>query len=153
MRRFLTVALVAAFVAVPALELYVIIQVGQWIGAWWTVALLLAVSVAGGWLVRREGARTWAALRAAVTAGRLPDREVTDAALVLVGGALLLTPGFCTDVVGLALVVPLSRPAARRLVIALVARRSRRGAPRRPAAGERVVPGEVVDPPGSAEGG
>jgi UPF0716 protein FxsA len=143
------VALVVAFLVVPAVELYVIVQVGQQIGAGWTVVLLLAVSVAGGWLVRREGGRAWTALRAAVNAGRLPDRELADGALVLVGGALLLTPGFCTDVVGLALVLPVTRPLARRVLAALVARRARRAAARTGRAGPgRVVSGEVVDPPG-----
>lgn len=114
------------FLAVPVLEIFVIIEVGQAIGAVPTVALLLLESALGAWLVRREGRRAWLALRDALGSGRLPGRELTDAALVLVGGTLLLTPGFVTDVVGFALILPLTRPVARRALGALVARRARR---------------------------
>ena len=106
--------LVALLVVVPLVELYVLIQVGQVIGALWTVAVLVLVSVLGAWLLRREGARTWRAFREATAGGRLPAREVTDGALVLFGGALLLTPGFVTDVAGLLLVLPPTRAVLRR---------------------------------------
>jgi UPF0716 protein FxsA len=115
--------LFAAFVVVPLIELYAIIQVGQGIGVLPTVLILLAISLAGAWLVRREGARAWQALKNALRSGRLPSREVTDAALVLVGGTLLLTPGFLTDALGLFLVVPLTRPLARRALGWMIARR------------------------------
>ncbi|CAN5598804.1 FxsA family protein [soil metagenome] len=120
--------LFAAFVVVPLIELYIIIQVGQGIGVLPTVLILLAVSLAGAWLVRREGARAWQALKGALRSGRLPSREVSDAALVLVGGTLLLTPGFITDALGLFFVVPLTRPLARRGLGWVIARRvARRG--------------------------
>jgi UPF0716 protein FxsA len=109
--------LVAAFIAVPILEIYVIIRVGVWIGPWWTIALLLLDSVAGVWLFRREGRRTWTAFTAALRAGRFPGREVADGALVLVGGTLLLTPGFVTDVVGALCLLPPTRGIARRLLV------------------------------------
>ncbi len=101
--------LVLLFVVIPILEIVVIIQVGQVIGAWWTVALLVADSVLGAWLLRREGARAWRAFREALEAGRWPGDEVAQGALVIVGGTLLLTPGFITDVVGFLLLVPVSR--------------------------------------------
>lgn len=147
--------LVLLLVAVPLVEIYLLVQVGQVIGALPTIALLLVMSVLGAWLLRREGARTWSAFRAALAAGRVPAREVADGALVILGGALLLTPGFATDVVGLALVLPVSRAVFRRLLTGLVARRL--GAPgvvggmavrhvrsRRSRAGG-VVEGEVVE--------
>lgn len=145
--------LVVAFLLTPVLEIYVIIQVGQVIGALPTVALLVAESAFGAWLVKREGRRAWDALRGAVGSGRLPGRELSDAALVLVGGTLLLTPGFVTDVVGFLLILPVSRPAARRALGWLVARRAGAAASRvgrppgasRPAGRGRVVRGEVVD--------
>jgi len=165
--------LALAFLAVPILELYVIIQVGQVIGVGWTILLLLAESALGAWLVRREGRRTWAALRQAVGTGRMPDRELADGALVLVGGTLLLTPGFVTDVVGFFLILPFTRPFARRGLTWLVTRRILRfsgtvrvvrppgstappgrsgpgpdpGAPGPPPPGHdrRVIRGEVVD--------
>lgn len=115
------------FLAIPILEIYVIIQVGQAIGAGPTVLLLLAESALGAWLVRREGRRAWQALREAFQTGRLPSTELSDAGLVLVGGTLLLTPGFVTDIAGFFLVLPFTRPIARRLLQAYLRRRARRG--------------------------
>jgi UPF0716 protein FxsA len=97
------------FLIVPLIELAVIIQVGQVIGVWWTILLLLADSILGAWLVRREGMRAWSAFRRALSDARVPTAEVVDGALVLVGGALLLTPGFATDVVGFSFLLPPSR--------------------------------------------
>lgn len=144
--------LLLLFLGMPLLEVYVIIQVGQTIGAPWTIALLIAVGVLGVWLVRREGRRAWSGLRRAVESGRMPARELADAALVLIGGTLMVTPGFVTDVVALFLIVPVTRPLARRALTALVARRvvvppgpgNRSGRRRRPDDGD-VVSGEVVD--------
>jgi UPF0716 protein FxsA len=107
MRAFLIIA----FIVVPLVELAIIIQVGQLIGPWWTILLLLAVSLAGAWLVRREGTRAWSQFRGALAAGRVPADEVLTGALVLFGGALLLTPGFATDALGLALMLPPVRAA------------------------------------------
>jgi UPF0716 protein FxsA len=108
---------------VPILEIATIIAVGRVIGGWQTLVLLLLESALGAWLVRREGARTWAALVEALNTGRMPSRQLADAALVLVGGTLLLTPGFLTDIVGFFLILPLTRPLARRALEAVVARR------------------------------
>lgn len=118
--------LIALFVAMPIVEIYVIIQVGQAIGALPTVALLVVESILGGWLVKREGRRAWDALRTTLTTARLPGRELLDAALVLIGGTLLLTPGFVTDIFGFFFVLPLTRPLARRLVTSAIARRAAR---------------------------
>jgi UPF0716 protein FxsA len=115
--------LVLLLLVVPLLEVVVIIAVGRVIGGWPTFGLLLAESAFGAWLVRREGSRTWLSLQEALTTGRMPSRQLADAALVLVGGVLLLAPGFLTDVVGFFLVIPVTRPLARRLLEAVVARR------------------------------
>jgi UPF0716 protein FxsA len=115
------------FLVVPILEIFVIIQVGQAIGAWPTVLLLLFESALGAWIIRHEGRRAWRSLRGAFEGGRLPSRELADAGLVLVGGTLLLTPGFITDVVGFFFVLPFTRPLARRMLSAYVAYRARRG--------------------------
>jgi UPF0716 protein FxsA len=137
--------LVAAFVIVPIVEIYVIIQVGQVIGAWWTILLLIADSVFGAWLVKHEGRRAWSALTVALQSGRMPAKELADGALVLVGGTLMLSPGFVTDAAGIVLILPFTRPAARRVLTRLVARRFVQQ--RRPGAGPQgpVVRGEVVD--------
>ena len=99
-RKFPRWLLLAAFVLVPLVEIYVIIQVGQAIGPWWTILLLIADSVLGSWLVKREGARAWRALRSALDEGRMPATELADGMLILVGGLLMVTPGFVLDIVG-----------------------------------------------------
>lgn len=148
--------LLLGFVLVPIVEIYVIIQVGQVIGAWWTVLLLIADSILGSWLVRREGSRAFEALRTALSSGRMPAKELSDGALILIGGALMVSPGFVLDVVGFLLILPLTRPLARRVLAAAVARRlpgpgsGPRPGPHngtRPGAGPQgpVVRGEVID--------
>jgi UPF0716 protein FxsA len=108
---------------VPILEIATIVAVGRVIGGWQTLLLLVLESLLGAWLVRREGARAWTALTTALNTGRMPSRELADAALVLVGGTLLLTPGFLTDVVGFFFILPLTRPLARGVLETVVARR------------------------------
>ena len=108
--------MVALFVVLPILEIYVIIQVGQEIGALWTVLLLIFESVLGAWIVKREGGRAWQALNVALNTGRMPGRELADGALILVGGTLLLTPGFVTDFFGFFFVLPFTRPLARKIL-------------------------------------
>jgi UPF0716 protein FxsA len=93
------------------------------IGPWWTLALLVLFVVIGAVLVRRESSRTWRALRGAVETGRMPGRELADASLVLVGGLLMLLPGFVSDVLGLLLILPFSRGASRRLLAAVLGAR------------------------------
>jgi UPF0716 protein FxsA len=121
------ILLFAVFIVVPIVELAVILQVGQLIGVWPTIALLVVVSVLGTWLVRREGMRAWNAFRMALAHSRLPTNEVVDGALVLFGGALLLTPGFVTDLLGLSLVFPPTRRLINRAIRNRVARRLTRG--------------------------
>lgn len=101
--------LIVVFIVVPLVELAILIQVGQLIGPLWTVAVLLAVSLLGAWLVRREGPRAWSRFRTALREGRVPTDEVLEGALVLFGGVLLLTPGFVSDALGLLLMFPPTR--------------------------------------------
>lgn len=138
--------IVLAFLLVPIVEIYVIIQVGQLIGPLPTVALLIVESLIGAWLLKREGRAAWAALQVAVSSGRLPARELVDAGLVLVGGTLLLAPGFLTDVVGFFCILPPTRPLARRLLLWLMVRRvaRRRAAWGATAGPPWVIPGELV---------
>jgi UPF0716 protein FxsA len=100
---------VIALIAIPLLELWVILEVADLIGGLATIALLIGVSVAGAWLLKREGAATWRRLQEARRRGEFPTTELADAALLVLGGALLLTPGFVTDVFGLLLLFPGSR--------------------------------------------
>lgn len=136
--------LAVGFLVIPLLEIFVIIQVGQEIGAPWTIALLVVDSAIGAWIVKREGTRAWSALRNAVTAGHLPRHELADAALILVGGALLLTPGFATDAAGFFFVIPFTRPLARRLLFWYIGRRASQAMARRTGQ-PRTVRGEVID--------
>ena len=148
--------LAALFVIVPLVEIYFIIQVGQAIGPWWTVLILVADSVLGAALLKREGTAAWRALRDAMASYRLPARELADGALVLVGGTLLLTPGFVTDLFGFFFILPFTRPLARRALTAVITRKFL-GGPSGPSStsGDRrtrqrpgpdsVVQGEVVD--------
>ena len=122
-RKFPRWLLLVAFVLVPLVEIYVIIQVGQAIGPWWTILLLIADSVLGSWLVKREGARAWRALRSALDEGRMPATELADGMLILVGGLLMLTPGFVLDIVGAFCILPFTRPVGRRALSGFVSRR------------------------------
>jgi UPF0716 protein FxsA len=112
-----------ALLVVPVAEIALIIAVGRVIGGWETLALLLVESALGAYLVKREGRRSWQALQGALNTGRMPGRELADAALVLIGGTLLLTPGFLTDFVGFFFILPFSRPITRRWLQGVVERR------------------------------
>jgi UPF0716 protein FxsA len=149
-RRPVAWVLFVLFIVVPLVEIYVLIQVGQVIGAWWTILLLVADSVLGSWLIKREGGRAWRALRTALDSGRMPARELADGALILIGGTLMLTPGFVTDAFGILLILPFTRPFFRGLLTQVVTRRIvviGTGNTRRPGPGSdgSVVQGEVVD--------
>src|SRR3954466_4222553 len=109
--------LVVLFVVVPLVEIYVIIQVGQAIGPWWTIALLIVDSILGSLLMRSQGRATWRRFQVALGEVRPPAREVIDGVLVIFGGALLLTPGFVTDIFGVALLLPPSRAVIRSLLV------------------------------------
>jgi UPF0716 protein FxsA len=117
-------ALIALFILVPIAELYVIFQVvGPALGAPLTILLLIADSVIGSVLFRSQGRAVWRRFNAALAEGRMPHREVLDGVLVIFGAAFLITPGFLTDVVGVVLLLPLTRPLVRRLVVRAARRR------------------------------
>jgi UPF0716 protein FxsA len=169
--RWLGVAAVALLVLAAA-EVALFVVVAKLVGLAWALALVLAGSVAGGWLLRREGARGWRRFRQALDAGRATGREATDGVLGLVGALLLVVPGFLTDVAGLLLLTPpvraLARGGVRRLAESRVPPtlagdlfgprrvRARRGTstadPAPPpadaadASDGEVVEGEIVDP-------
>ena len=117
------IALIALFIVVPLVELYVILKVGDAIGVVWTILLLAADSVLGSLLLRSQGRAVWRRFNEALGAGRMPHREVVDGVLVIFGGALLITPGFVTDVLGLILLVPPTRSLVRRLTMRRLGRR------------------------------
>jgi UPF0716 protein FxsA len=115
--------LLALFIGLPILELYVIIQVGGAIGVWPTIALLIADSILGTILFRSQGRVAWARFNRALAEGRVPGHEVFDGAMVILGGALLITPGFVTDIFGLICLIPPTRALVRRLLGGMARRR------------------------------
>jgi UPF0716 protein FxsA len=108
--------LVVLFIVVPIAELYVIIQVGEAIGVLPTLALLLADAVLGSLLLRHQGRGAWRRFNEALAARRFPGKEVADGILIVLGGSLLLAPGFLTDIVGVFLLIPPTRAIARSLL-------------------------------------
>ena len=104
------------FLVIPIVELYVIIQVAHAIGVFDTLGLLVLDSLLGGWLMKREGMGVLRRLQAKLATGELPSTELVDGFLILFGGALMLAPGFLTDVLGMALLLPPVRAVARRLL-------------------------------------
>lgn len=157
----------AVFIAIPLAEVWLLLRVGDWLGLWPTIGLLIADAVLGAWLSKREGTRAWRALTAAFGSGRVPHGELADAALVLAGGLMLMFPGFFTDVVGLFCLVPFTRPLAKKLAAKVLADRvsgAVAGAPlgfglppqgaqrgRTPGFGRdfdgEVIDGEIIDEP------
>lgn len=115
--------LVILFIAVPIVEIYVIVRVGELIGVLPTLALLVADAVLGSLLLRHQGRGAWRRFNAALAERRFPAREVADGLMIAVGGTLLLTPGFVTDVFGAILLVPPTRAIVRRLLRTYVSRR------------------------------
>ena len=109
--------LIVLFIVVPIAELAVLIQIGQLIGVWWTIALLVADAILGSLLARSQGRSVWRRFNEAIQAGRPPAREVMDGALVLFGGALLLTPGFLSDILGVFLLLPPTRALVRAVLV------------------------------------
>jgi UPF0716 protein FxsA len=108
--------LIVLFIVVPIAELYVIIQVGEAIGIWPTLALLLADALLGSFLLKHQGRGAWRRFNEALAQRRFPGREVVDGLLIVVGGTLLLAPGFLTDIVGLLLLIPPTRAIVRGLL-------------------------------------
>ncbi len=150
--------LIVIFVVVPIVELAVIIQIGQLIGVLPTIALLLIDSIVGSMLLRAQGRATWERFNRALAERRPPAREVLDGVLVIFGGALLITPGFVTDVLGLLLLLPPTRALLRgvvarrvlpRMIYSTVGGRRVYGRPTRADGPDYDVDGSAsdVDPP------
>jgi UPF0716 protein FxsA len=103
-------------IVVSILEIAVLIAVGQVLGLGWTLLLMLATSVIGGWLLKREGRRAWRSVRDNTRAGQAPGQHAIDGVLGLTGGVLMVMPGFISDAFGLLMVAPPTRGLFRRMV-------------------------------------
>ena len=109
--------LVLLFIVVPIVELYVIVQVAGGIGVLETIGLLIVVSVVGAWLVRREGLGVLRKVQTQLASGEMPTKQIVDGGLIMFAGALMLTPGFVTDAVGVLLLIPPTRIAVRTVLM------------------------------------
>lgn len=105
------------FIVVPIAEIYVLLQIGQLIGLALTIAVLILDSLIGASLLRSQGRAAWVRFSTALAEGRMPGREAIDGALVIFGGALLLTPGFLSDLLGVLLLIPPTRAIVRTLLL------------------------------------
>src|SRR3954449_2528070 len=145
--------LVVIFIVVPIAELAVLIQIGEAIGVWWTIALLVVDAILGSRLARSQGRATWRRFNEALRSGRPPAREVMDGALVIFGGALLLTPGFLSDILGVFLLLPPTRALVRAALVRRFAGRmvASMTAPRVPEPG-RPGPRQAYDAAGNGGG-
>lgn len=103
------IILLIVIIVLPILEIYILIESGRLIGVWPTVLLVIVTGIAGSWLMRHQGLELLRRIQMELAAGRLPAGALLDGALILVGGVLLLTPGFCTDLTGFTMLVPTSR--------------------------------------------
>jgi UPF0716 protein FxsA len=120
----LLLVLIGVFVVLPIAELAVIVQVADGIGIPETIALLLLVSVAGAWLCKREGVGVLRRIQGSLDRHELPARDIADGGLIMLAGALLVTPGFLTDVLGILLLFPPTRALFRAVFLTVLARRA-----------------------------
>jgi len=103
------IKLLFLFTLVPILELYVLIEAGRQIGVGPTIAMIFLTGIAGAYLARSQGFNLINTIQKELNEGRLPAGELMDGAMILAGGLLLLTPGFCTDLIGFCLLTPATR--------------------------------------------
>jgi UPF0716 protein FxsA len=116
------VVLILLFIVLPIAEIYVIVQVGDANGVWPTIALLLLDGFLGAYLARSQGRVAWRRLQEALAAGRVPAKEAYDGTAIVFGGALLLSPGFITDIFGFLLLIPPTRAMLRRFLLGIARR-------------------------------
>lgn len=119
--------LLAVFIAVPIVELWGIVQVGNWIGGWNTFFILIVMGLAGAYLARAEGRRVWVDAQRQMQAGQIPGQTLLDGICVLAGGILLLMPGFISDFMGITLLFPVTRSFYRQFMLQWIEKRMRNG--------------------------
>ncbi len=119
--------LILLFLLTPAVELALLIQVDQLIGFWATIALIIVTGIVGSHLARREGLSTWRRFNRRLQAGDLPGDELADGIIILVAGALLITPGILTDVIGFLGLLPFTRARLRSMLMRWFQRKVKQG--------------------------
>jgi UPF0716 protein FxsA len=105
--------LLLLFTLVPIVELYILIRVGMLLGAVWAVVLVLVTGALGAYLARQQGFRVWMRIQEEMNAGRFPAEDLLDGFLIFIAGAVLITPGLLTDILGFAILFPLTRQGIR----------------------------------------
>jgi len=103
------IKLLVLFISIPAIEIYVLLAAGELIGLWPTIALIFLTGIAGAYLARTQGSDTARRIQIALEKGEMPTEELLDGAMIFAGGVTLLTPGFCTDMLGFCLLLPVTR--------------------------------------------
>lgn len=121
------IKLMALFIIVPILEIYVLLTVGNTIGLTATISLVLLTGIAGAYLARSQGLQLMMNIQKELAQGRMPAEDLIDGAMVLAGGILLLTPGFCTDLIGFLLLAPFSRVFIKKILKNRLATMAARG--------------------------
>ncbi|HEX4923091.1 MAG TPA: FxsA family protein [Bdellovibrionales bacterium] len=111
------------FTMLPVLEIAVLIRVGSWLGFWETLGIMIAMGFIGAWLAKREGRRAFFEIQAAAARGQMPANEILEGFMIFLGGLLMVTPGFITDVVGLLFVFPPTRKLALHVMKRVIGRR------------------------------
>ncbi|XEC96467.1 FxsA family protein [Paenibacillus tarimensis] len=119
--------IVIVIIVVPALEIWGILRMGAWIGAWPTFGFILLTGFIGAYLAKREGRKVWMEAQRQMQSGQIPGRTMLDGLCVLIGGILLLTPGFLTDLLGFSLLFPLTRPYYRKVILGWLEKKMRGG--------------------------
>jgi UPF0716 protein FxsA len=119
--------LLALLIIVPALEMWGIIEMGHWIGGWQTFGLLIATGFLGAWLIRVEGRKVWQQAQRQMQAGQVPGLSILDGLCVLAGGIMLMAPGFLSDIIGITMLLPFTRPIYRIFMYRWLERKIRSG--------------------------
>ena len=127
MRGNVFIIVLACFICVPLLELYILIEAGRIIGVGATIGLIVLTGVAGAWLARSQGVEILRHIQEETARGQMPAITLIDGALVLIGGLLLLTPGFFTDVLGFSFLVPSTRALWQKALSVWLKRQIRQG--------------------------
>ena len=143
--------LVLLFLITPVVELALLIQIGERIGFWPTMAIIVATGLAGSFLARREGFSVWKRFNQRLAEGGLPGEELVDGMIILVAGALLITPGVLTDVFGFIGLLPFTRAPVRRFLIKRLKKRVEDGSVRLHVGGFGVASPPPNEPTSSAQ--
>lgn len=119
--------LLAALLIVPIVEIWGILRMGDWIGGWNTFLLILVLSAAGALVAQFEGRKVWIEAQRQMQSGQIPGRAIIDGICVLLGGLLLLLPGFFSDLAGIIMLLPFTRPLFRNMILQWLEKRMRSG--------------------------